>query len=203
MRASQDHPLPSGERYSPQVATEPEAFSWTVHGERDIYRSPWVQLVLVDVVSPGGGRFESHVIRLGRVAIALLVDATERVLTMWRYRFATDDWGYELIGGIVEEGEEPVRTAAREAVEETGWQPVGEPEHLITFQPFPGMVDAPIDVFLWRQAEKVGEPTDAEEAARLEWKPIDEMVELAKRGELLGSGTLVPVLLYLASRGAG
>jgi hypothetical protein len=31
---------------------------------------------------------------------------------------------------------------------------------MITFQPLPGMVDAPVDVFLWRRAEKVGEPTD-------------------------------------------
>ena len=29
-------------------------------------------------------------------------------------------------------------TAAREAVEETGWRPVGEPEHLVSFQPLPG-----------------------------------------------------------------
>ncbi|HVQ97062.1 MAG TPA: NUDIX domain-containing protein [Mycobacteriales bacterium] len=39
--------------------------------------------------------------------------------------------GYELVGGIVEEGEEPAAYAAREAVEESGWRPVGEPEHLI------------------------------------------------------------------------
>lgn len=176
---------------------------WTVHGERSVYDNQWVRLTLVDVEPPEGHRFESHVVRLGRVAIALLVDEAERVLTLWRYRFATDGWGYELIGGIVEEGEEPAATAAREAVEESGWRPVGEPEHLISFQPFPGMVDAPIDVFLWRTMEKVGEPTDAEEAARIEWKPIREMVGLAKRGELLGSGTLVAVLLYLASQDAG
>lgn len=122
------------------------------------------------------------------------------MLTLWRYRFATDDWGYELLGGIVEEGEEPAATARREVEEESGYRPTGEAEHLISFQPLPGMVDAPIDVFLFRGAEKVGEPTDAEEAARIEWKPVDELLELALRGELLGSGTLVPVLLYLATR---
>lgn len=182
---------------------EARLLRWKTHGEHVLYDNRWVQLVSVDVEPPNGRRFEHHVIRLSRVAVALLVDQEERVLTLWRYRFATDDWGYELIGGIVEEGEEPALTAAREAVEETGWRPLGEPEHLISFQPFPGMVDAPIDAFLWRRMEKVGEPTDAEEAARIEWKPVAEMLELAKRGELLGSGTLVPVLLYLASRAAG
>src|SRR6266568_1109122 len=64
------------------------------------------------------------------------------------------------------------------------------------------MVDAPIDAFLWRRAEKVGEPTDTEEVARIEWKPIQEIVRLARRGQLLGSGTIIPVLLYALSHGS-
>lgn len=180
---------------------DPKAgLGWRVEGERSIYSSPWVQLVLAQVVPPAGKKFEHHVVRLGRVAIALVFDDDERVLTLWRYRFVTDDWGYELLGGIVEDAEEPAATAIREVEEESGYRPTGAAEHLISFQPLPGMVDAPIDVFLFRGAEKVGEPTDAEEAARIEWKPVDELLDLAQRGELLGSGTLVPVLLYLARR---
>src|SRR5712691_4285693 len=132
-----------------------ERLIWVVRGERTLYDNSWVRLVLVDVEPPGGERFESHVVRLGRVAIALIVNQDERILTLWRYRFATDDWGYELVGGIVEPDEEAAVTAAREAEEESGWRPIGEPEHLIGFQPFPGIVDARIDAFLWRQAEKV------------------------------------------------
>lgn len=60
--------------------------------------------------------------------------------------------GYELLGGLVEEREEPARAAAREAEEESGWRPIGEPEHLIGFKPLPGQVTAPTDVYLWRQA---------------------------------------------------
>lgn len=111
--------------------------------------------------------------------------------------------GYELLGGIVEDGEEPSVTALREVEEESGWRPTGEPEHLITFQPLPGMVDAPMDIFLFHGAEKVGEPTDTEEVARIEWIPIEELLVLMRRGEMLGAGTIVAVLLYLVSRNAG
>jgi 8-oxo-dGTP pyrophosphatase MutT (NUDIX family) len=172
---------------------------WVVHGERLAYDNPWVRLVLVDVETPNGRRFEHHVVRLGRIAIALVADEDDRILTLWRYRFATDDWGYELLGGIVEEGEEPVVAAAREVEEESGWRPVGEPQHMLTFQPLPGMVDAPIDVFLWRSAEKIGEPTDAEEAARIGWVPANELLDSIQRGGLLGSGTIIPILLYFLS----
>ena len=65
------------------------------------------------------------------IAIAVIVDERDRVLMLWRYRFVTDQWGYELLGGLVEEGEGSAATAAREAEEESGWRPVGEPERWI------------------------------------------------------------------------
>jgi len=172
-------------------------WKWTVHGRRTVYDSPWVRLELADVEPPDGSRFEHHVVHLSRVAIALIVDHYERILMLWRYRFAVDRFGYELLGGIVEPGEDPVQAAAREAEEESGWRPVGPPEHLTRFEPMPGMINGPVDVYLWRAAEKVGEPTDREEAGRVEWVDAGGILSLAARGELLGSGTLVALLYYL------
>jgi ADP-ribose pyrophosphatase len=174
---------------------------WRTFGERTVYDSRWVRLGLVDLQAPNGARWEYHVVHFSPIAIALIVDERDRVLMLWRYRFATDQWGYELLGGLVEDGEEPAATAAREAEEESGWRPVGEPEHLIRFEPLPGQMTAAVDVFLWREAERVGEPTDTEEVGRLEWVPLSRVVELATRQQILGSGALVPLLYYLASRG--
>lgn len=88
-----------------------------------------------------------------------------------RHRFATDEWGYELLGGLVEANEQPAEAAAREAVEESGWAPVGEPVHLTRLQPLPGMVDAPMDIYLWRSFEKVGE-----------WRPAEWCAQALARG---------------------
>jgi len=177
--------------------------AWQTFGERTIYDNRWVKLGLVDVQAPNGERWEYHVVHFDRIAIGMIVDDQDRVLMLWRYRFATDQWGYELLGGLVEAGEEPAATAAREVTEESGWRPIGEPEHLIGFEPLPGQVTAPVDVFLWRKAEKVGEPTDTEEVGRLEWVPLSRIAELAQRQQILGAGALVPLLYYLASRGVG
>jgi len=176
--------------------------SWKTFGEKTIYDSRWVRLGLVDVEAPNGQRWDHHVVHLDRIAIALIVDAEDRALMLWRYRFATEQWGYELLGGLVDAGEESATTAAREAAEESGWRPMGEPEHLVTFQPLPGQVTAQTDVYLWREAEQIGEPTDTEEAGRVEWVPLSHVTELAQRQELLGAGTLVALLYYRASRGA-
>ncbi|WP_142003369.1 NUDIX domain-containing protein [Amycolatopsis cihanbeyliensis] len=176
---------------------------WQTFGERTIYDNKWVRLGLTDVQAPNGERWEYHVVHLARIAIALIVDEQDRVLMLWRYRFVTDQWGYELLGGLVEDGEDPTATAAREAAEESGYRPLGEPEHLIGFEPLPGQVTAPVDVFLWRGAEQIGEPTDTEEVGRLEWVWLSRIPGLAQRQQLLGAGALVPLLYYVASRGAG
>ncbi|QFU91586.1 ADP-ribose pyrophosphatase [Amycolatopsis sp. YIM 10] len=177
-----------------------EIGTWETFGERLVYDNRWVKVGLTDVQAPNGERWEYHVVHLARIAIALIVNERDEALMLWRYRFATKQWGYELLGGMVDDGEEAAQTAAREAAEESGWRPVGKPEHLVSFEPLPGQVTAPMDVYLWREAEHIGDPTDTEEAGRVEWVPLSRVNELAQRQELLGSGTLVSLLYYLNLR---
>ena len=174
--------------------------SWKTFGERLVYDNRWVKVGLTDVEAPNGERWDYHVVHLARIAIALIVNDRDEALMLWRYRFATEQWGYELLGGMVDDGDDSANTAAREAAEESGWRPVGEPEHLVSFEPLPGQVTAPVDVYLWRDAEHIGDPTDTEEVGRIEWVPLSRVNELAQRQELLGSGTLVSLLYYLNSR---
>src|SRR6202051_1545924 len=115
--------------------------------------TPWVWLGQVDVELPDGERFWHHVVRLHRAAMMVLLDEQDRVLLLWRHRFVQGG-GWELPGGLIDEGEEAAETAARELEEETGYR-AGRVEHLITFQPMVGMVDSEQVVFTGRGPEKV------------------------------------------------
>ncbi len=180
------------------MSANPPPEPWQVHGERLIYDNPWVQLALVDVEPPGGKRFDHHVVRLSRAAIALVVDDKDRVLMMWRYRFVPARFGWELPGGIIESGENGADAAAREVEEETGWRP-STLRHLVTFQPMVGMVDSPHEVYVAHGATKVSEPRlDADEAAEVAWIPLTDISGMVERDELLGAGTLVALLHTLA-----
>jgi 8-oxo-dGTP pyrophosphatase MutT (NUDIX family) len=181
---------------------EPErldALRTKVFGERTVYDNPWVRLTLVDIEPPDGHRFEHHVVRLQTVVLTLVTDSQDRVLMLWRYRFATDEWGWELPGGILEEGEDPASTAVREVVEETGWRP-RKVEPLVSFQPMPGMVDTPHKIYVGSDAVLTGEPTDIEEAAHVDWIPLTAINDLIAKGQILGSGSLVGLLYLLSSR---
>jgi 8-oxo-dGTP pyrophosphatase MutT (NUDIX family) len=149
---------------------------WTVHGERSVYDSDWMRVVLVDVEIPGGQRFEHHVLRMRAAAGTIVTDPERGVLLLWRHRFITDTWGWEIPGGRVEDDELPADAAAREAEEETGWRP-GPVRHLFTFAPGNGHSDHLFHIYRADSATYVGDPVDASESDRIEWLTIDRIRE--------------------------
>jgi len=96
---------------------------WKVRGQRTLYRSDWVNVEVADVELPDGRRLDHHVLRMHRQsASAAVIDDQGRVLMLWRHRFITDRWGWELPCGWVNPGEDPAEATRREVLEETGWE---------------------------------------------------------------------------------
>jgi 8-oxo-dGTP pyrophosphatase MutT (NUDIX family) len=175
-----------------------EPGQWRTFGERTVYDNPWVWLGQVDVELPGGERYWHHVIRLHRTAIVVLLDDQDQVLMLWRHRFVPDRWGWELPGGLVDADEEPADAAARELEEETGYR-AGHVEHVMTYQPMPGMVDAEHFLYVGTDPERIGDPTDLSEAARVEWVPLASAQRMIDVGEIWSAGTLVALSRVLAT----
>jgi 8-oxo-dGTP pyrophosphatase MutT (NUDIX family) len=171
---------------------------WTVHGERSLYDSEWVRLCLADVEIPGSRRFEHHVIRSPNEAAGTVVHREgEGVLLLWRHRFITDTWGWEIPAGGVDRGETAEQAAVREVVEETGWQPLGM-RHLITYEPTNGLSDQRFNLFMATGAIELGEPSDTTESERIEWIQVDELIQIVKRGGMVQGLSLTAVLWALA-----
>ena len=172
---------------------------WTVHGERSVYDSEWMRVSLVDVELPSGSRFEHHVLRMPAEAAGVVVDDPERgVLLLWRHRFTTDTWGWEIPAGRVDRGETPAQAAAREVLEETGWRPSAL-EQLVSYHPHNGTSDATFNVFLARHATEVGAPTDPDEAERIEWLGWDDVRVEIRAGRVRDGLSLTGLLYRLAA----
>ena len=96
---------------------------WTNLSEQTVYANRWFRVNLADVELPDGRHLDHFLIRLRPVAVATAVNAANEVLMLWRHRFITDSWGWELAAGVVEDGEDIEAAAAREMEEETGLAP--------------------------------------------------------------------------------
>jgi 8-oxo-dGTP pyrophosphatase MutT (NUDIX family) len=174
---------------------------WTVHGERAVYDSEWLRLVLADVELPGGHRFDHHVVRYPRAASGVAMRDPERgVLLLWRHRFITDTWGWEVPAGGLEQGETPESAADREALEETGWRP-GPLRRLGAYHPSNGTSDQVFYAFVAEGATHVGDPVDVHESERIEWVPVDSVRQLIVTGEI-ADGLSLTTLLWMLAFGA-
>lgn len=173
---------------------------WQVYGRRTVYASPWLDVELVDVESPDGHRVpEHHAIRMAQQAAGVVVLVDGAVLLMWRHRFIPGSTGWEIPAGRTEPGEPPVRTAARECLEETGFL-VGALHPLVTWHPSPGISDQTFRVFLTTSASRVADPVDVHEAERIEFVPSAEVARAVDAGEIADGMALVPLLTVLRRR---
>ncbi|MFG3498464.1 NUDIX domain-containing protein [Streptomyces sp. NPDC047928] len=167
---------------------------WTNLSERTVYENRWFKVNLADVALPGGQHLDHFLIRLRPVAVATAVNEANEVLMIWRHRFITDSWGWELAAGVVEDSEDIEAAAAREMEEETGWRP-GPLQHLLTVEPSNGLTDARHHLYWSQEATYVGHPVDDFESSRREWIPLKLVPDMIARGEVPAAGMAAGLLM--------
>lgn len=170
---------------------------WAVHGTRRIYESEWMSVDLDDVEIPDGARFEHHVVRLPYPSTAVVAVEDDHVLLMWRHRFTTGKWGWEIPAGRCEANETAETAAIRETEEETGYRVKVEP--LVTIDPLNGISSHCTHIFVGTDPVKTGEP-DPAEAAKVEWLPLNEIPQLIRKGLVPCGITLAGLTTYLTLR---
>jgi 8-oxo-dGTP pyrophosphatase MutT (NUDIX family) len=166
---------------------------WTVHSEKPLYEDEWLDIRLADVELPDGRHLKHRLIRTPPGAGCVSVKAGH-VLLLWRHRFITGTWGWEIPIGKVDPGEDPAHAAARETEEETGWRP-STLTPLLRVEPTPGISDSVHHIYLADDAEHIGQPEDDFESERVSWVPLADVPALIGQGKI-STGTTLAALLY-------
>ena len=95
------------------------------------------------------------------------------------------------------------RRACREAVEESGWEPRSV-EPLCAFYPANGLLGQRFHIFVSRDAVPRGEPTDRNEATRIDWFSVEEVRGMLRSGQItdgLSFGALAYALAGVSDHG--
>ncbi len=172
---------------------------WTVHGEENIYDSPWLRLCLADVEAPSGIRTSHHLVRIPNAGAGTVAEDQGNVLLIYRFRFISKVHAWELPAGRCEEGEDPSETARRETLEETGWEPQ-ELRHLVSIYTSPGFTDQTSHVFYSPRSIRRSAPIDTDESCRQEWLSENEIRRLIRAGKIVDGFSLSGLLFYLNFR---
>jgi 8-oxo-dGTP pyrophosphatase MutT (NUDIX family) len=172
---------------------------WTLHGTRPAYRSSWVEVWLDDVELPDGQRIEHHAVKFPRSSVGAVAVEGDRTLLIWRHRYITDTWGWEIPAGWADPGEDPAEAVGREIEEETGYRAAAIAP-LFTYKPLAGISTMHYAVFLATDLVEIGSPTDRTEAVKVEWIPLDDLPGLAADGQITDGPSITALSYYRGMR---
>ena len=166
---------------------------WTITERNRVYRDDHILLYRDSVVQPDGRPGHYSVVYRNPGVSVLALDDQKKVYLVRLFRYALGEESVEVVGGAIDDGEEPVIAAQRELAEEAGieaaqWTALGV-IHWDTSQ-----VLSPIHLFLarslsFREPEREG--TEEMERVRL---PLDEAVEQAMTGQIVHGTTCLLLL---------
>lgn len=124
------------------------------------------------------------------------------VVFIEQYRHGTGEVSLEIPGGMVDAGEEPRDAAARELLEETGYE-ASEVVPLGRTRPNPAIQNNWLHTFLARGVERRGEPQNqGTEQTRVRLVPLERIPALIAGGEV-DHALVVAAFYWLGLRQAG
>lgn len=101
--------------------THTNANPWKTLSEKKIYDNPWISLTEYQVINPGGGQGIYGKVHFKNLAIGILVlDEEYNTWLVGQYRYPLDQYSWEIPEGGGEHGTDPLESAKRELLEETG-----------------------------------------------------------------------------------
>jgi 8-oxo-dGTP pyrophosphatase MutT (NUDIX family) len=173
---------------------------WRTLGSARIYATPWFSVREDRVIRPDGDAGTYSVVSAGRLAVGILPLWDDDSLTLvGQYRYAVQEYSWEIPEGGGDLDVDPAETARRELREETGieassWRYLGRVHTSNCF------VDEVCHLYLARGLRQGAAEPDPEEVLRTCRVPFEEVVEMAADGRITDAITIAGIFRLTALR---
>jgi ADP-ribose pyrophosphatase len=165
-----------------------------------VFEGKVFRVVRDQLIEPGGKDVTREIIRHNGSVVILAVDNSRSKRDPWivmerQYRYAANQFLWELPAGKLEPGEDPVTGGQRELEEETGyrarkWKP------LVKYFASPGFVGESMNVFLAEGLVAGAAHPEYDEQIEIRLVKMSEVLRMIMKGAILDGKTLSGVLLY-------
>jgi len=171
---------------------------------RRVYSGKVVNLDIDTVCFPDGSRGELEMIRHSGASavVPFLSDPgadDPQILLLRQYRYAGEQYLYEIPAGRIEAEEPPETCARRELWEETG-STAARMDHLLTFFTTPGFTDERIHAFMATGLTRGNPNHESDEFIEIVAYPLSEVLSMIQRGEIQDAKTALSILFVARFR---
>lgn len=153
-----------------------------------IYRGKALVLNEELATFPDGHTDTLEIIRHPGGAGTVALNTAGEVCLIRQFRYAAENWLWEIPAGRIELHEDPQQTAQRELAEEGGVT-ARDWHELTSFYPSPGICDERIHLFLARDLSSVGTAHERLEYIEIHWVPMPQALDWCHRGEIVDAKT--------------
>ena len=167
---------------------------WQIISSQEVYNNPWINLTEHQVINPGGGNGIYGQVHFKNLAIGIIVlDEEDNTWLVGQYRFPLNQYSWEIPAGGCPLGSEPLDTAKRELLEETGmtadsWTEI-QRMHLSN-----SVSDELAIIYLARQLSfGIAEPEETEQL-QVQKMPFQEAYDRVLTGEITDSLSVAAIL---------
>jgi ADP-ribose diphosphatase len=186
----------------PKARKKARATRARVLSSREVYHGPAFRVMEEHVLEPSGVRTRRDIVRhSGSVVILALEEsrAEPRVLLERQYRHAAGQLLWELPAGRIDEGENDLRAAQRELLEETGYT-ASRWRRVLRFYASPGFLAETMNLYFARGLRAGKAQPEPDEVIHLRMVPLSAAVRMVMRGAIKDAKTICGILWLNQSR---
>lgn len=172
---------------------------WQTLSSRLIYENPWIRVREDQVIQPNGAPGIYGVVEFHPCVGVLPIDADGNVHLVGQFRYALQQYSWELPEGGCHVGEEPVAAAQRELKEELGLE-AGNLELLGTSHLSNSVSNEEAFFFLATDLHQGNATPDGTELLERRLVPFAEALRMVMIGEITDSLSQIAILYYAAMK---
>jgi 8-oxo-dGTP pyrophosphatase MutT (NUDIX family) len=167
---------------------------WTIVAQRPVYDNKWIGVTEYDVINPGGGKGIYGKVHFKNLAIGILpLDEELNTWLVGQYRFTLDQYSWEIPEGGGDLSIDPIASAQRELLEETGlvakeWAP------LVEMYLSNSVSDEKAIIYLARQLEQHEPEPEETEQLVVRKVPFAEAYRMVEQGLITDSMSVAAIL---------
>ena len=167
-----------------------------VLSSRTVFKGKIFYVTVDEVIEPSGIRARRDVLRHPGSVVVLALDESRReprVLLEHQYRYAAEQFLWELPAGRIDEGETELAAAKRELLEETGYS-AARWDLALKYYASPGFINETMAIYLARDLRRGKALPESDESIRKRLFPLSAVIQKIMSRKIQDGKTISAVL---------
>ena len=169
---------------------------WEIIDSKEVYDNPWINVKEYNVINPNGGKGIYGKVHFKNLAIGILaIDNNQDIILIGQYRFPLNAYSWEIPEGGGKLTIDPLESAKRELLEETGLK-ANKWSELLVMHLSNSVSDEKAIIYLAEDLEQFEAEPEETELLEIKKLPFNRAYEMVMNSEITDSMSVAAILKY-------